>query len=165
MKYLFITGIPAAGKSFLARNVANKTGYLHVDIDKLGEEIFREPKLKAWVDYFWKLDEEKYFLETSCEDRWLDLVKQSEAFWPTIERKIQDVVASDKPAIFEGVNLLPHLTSKSFNFPGFCILGNSLEKIFERNKKDPRWGKTEKLQRMEVEDFFNCERPKYKQEL
>jgi len=45
-----------------------------------------------------------------------------------------------------------------------CLLGKSFEEVFERNKKDPRWGNTEELQKLEAEMFFNVERPNYKQE-
>ncbi|CAN5345584.1 hypothetical protein BH10PAT1_BH10PAT1_7330 [soil metagenome] len=164
MKYVFITGIPTAGKSYLAKKISEKTGCLHIDIDKWREEMAKDPKLERWVNFYWNVDEEKYLLEKTCDERWSDLTKQSETFWPTIENKIKEIVKSNKPAIFEGVNVLPHLAIKSFDFPGFCILGNSFEEIFERNKQSPRWGNTEKLQRMEAKDFFNCERLKYKAE-
>ncbi|MDA1317545.1 MAG: AAA family ATPase [bacterium] len=39
MKYLFISGIPTAGKSYLAERVAQKTNSLHIDIDDLREEM------------------------------------------------------------------------------------------------------------------------------
>ena len=58
-----------------------------------------------------------------------------------------------KSAIFEGVNILPHLAHCDLNFKGIILLGESFEVILERNKKDPRWGQTEELQKKEAEKY------------
>ncbi len=162
--YIFIGGIPASGKSYLARKIAEKTGALHLDTDTLRKEMSEDPVLKYWVDFFWNQDEEKYLTKTSCEDHWQNLVKQSESFWPTILKRIKEVMASNKSAIFEGVNILPHLAKKDLNFPGIYLLGDSFEQILERNKKNPRWGNTEKFQELEAKLFFECDGEKYKEE-
>lgn len=164
MSHVFISGIPTSGKSYLARKIAEKTGAFHLDTDTLRREMSEDPALKYWVDFFWNQDEEEYLTNTSCKDHWQNLVKQSENFWPTILKRIKEVMRTNKSAIFEGVNILPHLANKDLNFPGVYLLGESFEQILERNKKNPRWGQTEQLQRLEAELFFNCERPKYKAE-
>lgn len=164
MPYIFISGIPASGKSFLAKKVAQKTGAFHLDTDTLREEMSKDPKIEPWVNFYWNQDEEKYLKETSCEEQWSNLIRQSEAFWPTILEKIKEVKKSHQIAIFESVNILPHLAAKDLDFPGIVLLGESFEQIFERNKKNPRWGSTEDLQRLEAEIFFNCERENYKKE-
>lgn len=162
--YVFIGGIPASGKSYLAKKVAKETGAFHLDLDTLRKEMAKNPKLEYWVNFFWNKEEEKYLSETSFEEHWQNLVKQSEAFWPTILDKVKEVMSIHKSAIFEGVNILPHLAKKDFNFLGIFLLGEYFEQIFTRNKQNPRWGKTEQLQRLEAELFFNCERLKYKDE-
>ena len=164
MRYAFIGGIPASGKSHLAEKIAKTTGVLHVAIDNWREEIRGDSKLKPWVNFFRDKNEEEYWKITHCEKHWENLTDQSEAFWPIIKRRIDDVVKSGKDAIFEGVNLLPHLVANDFRFPAIFLLGESFEKVFARNKRDPRWGQTEILQRKEAEIFFFCERPLYKQE-
>lgn len=164
MSYVFIGGIPASGKSYLAEKLFRQTGALHVDIDKLKGGMAENPKLTSWVNFFWNQDEEKYLKETSCDKHWQNLVKQSEAFWSTILRKVEEVKSSNSSAIFEGVNILPHLAARDFDFPGIYLLGKSFEEIFERNTKNPRWGKTKELQRKEAELFFYCGRLKYKEE-
>lgn len=162
--YIFIGGIPASGKSYLAKKVAEKTGAFHLNLDTLRAEMTSDSKLKYWVDFFFNQNEEKYLKEVSCENHWQNLVAQSEAFWPTILNKVREITGSYQSVIIEGVNILPHLAKKDFNFPGIFLLGDSFEQILERNKKNPRWGKTEELQKKEAELFFNCERLKYKQE-
>lgn len=162
--YIFIGGTPASGKTYLAKKVAEKVGAFHFDLDTLRQEMSKDPKLEYWVNFFFNLDEEKYLKETSCEDHWKNLVGQSEAFWPTILNKVKETIQTHKSAIFEGVNILPHLAKKDFSFPGIFLLGESFDQIFERNKQNPRWGQTEELQRQEAELFFNCDRPKYKEE-
>ena len=164
MKYAFISGIPASGKSYLAAKVAKVVGALHIEIDELREEMGKDSELKKWAMFFWNKNEEKYWQNTSCEQQWENLKNQSEAFWPTVLKKVKEIQESGKLAIFEGVNILPHLAAKDLQFPGIILLGSSLENIFERNKKEPRWGKTEELQRMEAEGFYDCERPRYKAE-
>lgn len=164
MSYAFISGIPAAGKSFLAKKIVDKTGAFHLDIDTLREVIERDPQIEPWVNFYWNQDEKKYLTEVSYEEQWKNFVQQSEAFWPTILKKIKEVQSSHKSAIFEGVNILPHLAAKDLDFSGIYLLGESVEQIFERNKKVPRWGSTEELQRLEAETFFNGERPNYKRE-
>lgn len=164
MKYIFIGGIPTSGKSFLAEKIAKAKNMAYVDIDAWRQEMEKNPDLEPWVNFYWKLNEKEYFKNTSCNEQWANLKNQSEALWPEIKYRINKIIKSRKPTIFEGVNLLPHLVKRDFKFPGIFLLGKSLEETLERNKKDPRWGKTEELQKMEAESFFFCERIHYKQE-
>lgn len=164
MNNVFIGGIPASGKSYMAKKVAQQFGLLYAGIDDLRSIMGKDPKLEPWVNFYWNLDEEKYYRETNTQTQWKNLVSQSEAFWPIIKKKIEEVIAKGKPAIFEGVNILPHLIAQDFNFPGVYLLGESEEEIFKRIKKEPRWGETEELQKAEAKTFFNFERPKYKEE-
>ncbi len=164
MSYVFIGGIPASGKSLLAKKVAAKTQVFHLDIDTLREEMSKDIDLEPWVNFYNNQDEIEYLTETSCEEKWSNLVKQSEAFWPFILKKINEIKQTHKSAIFEAVNILPHLASRDLDFRGIFLLGESLEQIFERIKKNPRWGETEELQRLEAGVFFNCERKNYKRE-
>lgn len=163
MAHAFITGIPAAGKSFIAEKIAREHGIRHIDTDSFRGEMERGPKLESWVNYFWNTNEGEYF-KKPCEERWKDNVNQSEAFWPFISQKVKEIMKSDQSAIFEGVNLLPHIVSRDFDFPGIVLLGESFETIFERNRKNPRWGRTEELQKKEAESFFFCEGEQYKKE-
>lgn len=164
MNYAFVSGIPASGKSYLAAKIAMTTGILHIEIDEWREEMKSDPELRKWVDFFWNQDEEEYWRVTSCDQQWDNLRGQSEALWPTILKRIEEIRKSGKHAIFEGVNILPHLAYRDLDFKGIILLGESFEFILERNKKDPRWGKSEELQIKEAEAFWNCERLKYKQE-
>ena len=161
MKYIFISGIPASGKSYLAAKVAKEVDALHIEIDDLREEMRNDMELRKWVDFFWNQDEIEYWKNTGCNQQWENLKKQSEAFFPAILKRVREVQESGKPAIFEGVNILPHLAAGILQFSGIVLIGDSFEDIFERNKKEPRWGKTEELQRKEAEAFYNCERPRY----
>lgn len=164
IKFAFVSGIPASGKSFLSSKVAKALVIPHIEIDNWREVMRGEPRLKEWVDFFWNKDEEEYLTTTTCDDSWENLNRQSEALWPEILKGINEVIKSEKSAIFEGVNILPRLAYRDLKFPGLVLLGDSLEAIFERNKKEPRWGLTEELQRKEAELFFYCERPQYKRE-
>ncbi len=163
MKHVFISGIPASGKSYLATKVARTTGMLHFKVDDWREK-FRKDKHANWVDFFWNKNEAEYWENIDCKKHWENIVKQSEALWPEIVNEIGKVIKLGKPAIFEGVNILPHLAHKDLNFNGIFLLGESLETILERNKQDPRWGQTEELQKKEANVFFYCEGLKYKEE-
>jgi adenylate kinase len=164
MKCVFISGIPASGKSYLAAKLAKETGARHVRIDDLRDEMGTDPELKKWTDFYWNQDEKEYWRVTSCDQQWENLKKQSEAFWPIIQKRIKAIRESGESTIFEGVNILPHLAHKDLDFGGVVLLGESFDVILERNRRDPRWGKTDELQTKEAEAFWNCERPRYKSE-
>ncbi|TSC71514.1 MAG: Uncharacterized protein G01um101448_1152 [Parcubacteria group bacterium Gr01-1014_48] len=164
LKHTFISGIPTSGKSFLAAKIAREHHVFHVDMDELRVKMAKDSELKKWVEFFADQDEEQYWKSTNCEQDWQNLVRQSEAFWPTFLKKISDVIAEGKPAVFESVNILPHLAKRDLSFPGIYLLGESFGVTFQRNKEDSRWGKTKALQQKEAEMFFYCEGEMYHKE-
>jgi dephospho-CoA kinase len=167
MNYLFITGTPASGKSTLAQKIAEAKGWQHIDVDNWRGEMWNDPTIRPWVDLFKDKDEAEYWATTSPEEDFQNLVNQSEAFWPVILRKINEIVDQGKPAIFEAVNILPHLAKKDLPFEGIVLINTSSETIFERLKEDPRWGETEELQKIESQrfveeaEFYKIEAEKY----
>jgi dephospho-CoA kinase len=162
-KRIFITGIPTSGKSYLAKRLAEMTGGEVVSTDNMREEMSKDPQYKKWVDFYLDKDEKEYYTTTSPEEQWKNLVNQSEALWSFIINRINSY-NSDKPIIFEGVNILPHLAKRDLPFSGVVLIGKSKEDIFDRVKKDPRWGNTEELWNLETNSFFEVERPRYKEE-
>lgn len=120
--------------------------------------------LSKWVNFFRDQDEKEYWEKTDCEQHWLNIKKQAEAFWPSYQKKINEIVSSDVPAIFEGVSILPHLAAKHLNFKGIYLINNSVEEVFDRIKVEPRCGKTKNLQKIEAEAFVKCDGVMYKKE-
>jgi adenylate kinase len=161
---LLITGIPASGKSYLAKKLAEETGAIVVHLDDVRQELSKDPKYTDAVNFYLNQDEEKYYTETTDEQRWQDLVNQSETLWPAFAKEINKYKDSEKPVIFECVNLLPHIVKANSDLPLVVLIGDGYENILKRNKKDPRWGNTEYLQELEAKNFFYTERPKYKSE-
>ncbi len=164
MKYLFISGIPTSGKSYLAKKIAQENNILHVNLDDLRIPMLKDSNLEPWVNFFWNKDEKTYWETVSPQEHWGNLVSQSEAFWPTVLKKIREIQKSKQSAIFEGVNILPHLAHQDLDFPGIVLIGESEEKVFERCNKNPRWGQTEELQKQEAKWFFVHEGSRYKEE-
>lgn len=164
MKYAFITGIPAAGKSTLARKIADAMSIQYIAIDAWRREMKKDSKLSKWVNFFWNQDEKMYWRNINYEQHMENLKNQSEAFWHNVLFKIKEIQKFDKGAIFEGVNILPHLAKKDLDFGGIALLGESFEQILERNIQDPRWGRTEELITAQAKAFWNWERPWYKNE-
>ncbi len=164
MNFAFISGIPASGKSYLANKVSKEIGIEYISIDNWREDMRSDSELKKWVEFFRNQNEEKYWHNTNCEQQWQNLKMQSEAIWPSILARINDIKNSGKATIFEGVNILPHLAAQDLDFGGIVLLGESFEQNLERNKLDPRWGDTEELQIQESEAFWKCERPRYEKE-
>lgn len=163
-KRIFITGIPTAGKSYLAKKLAEKVDGICVSIDHFREELTKDERYKKWVNFYLDQDEYTYYTTTTHQEQWVNLVKQSEGFWPGVLAKVKKYDKEDKPVIFEGVNILPYLAHKDLQIPGIAIIGRSFDETLERNKKEPRWGTTEELQKLESDAFFNGERPYYKEE-
>lgn len=165
-KRLFITGIPTAGKSYLAKKLSKATDGVAVCLDIYREELAKDERYKKWVNFYFDLDEEKYFTEQTPEELLSnqDLIDQSEALWPAFLEKIKTYENETRPVIFECVNMLPHLAKRDLDFPGIVLLGPSYEDILRRNIEDPRWGKTLRLQELEAKSFWEIERPFYKEE-
>ncbi|KKT42263.1 hypothetical protein A2W54_02915 [Candidatus Giovannonibacteria bacterium RIFCSPHIGHO2_02_43_13] len=163
-KKIFITGIPTAGKSYLAKRITDELGGKSISTDDLREKLENDPKYEPWVNFYLNQDEKIYYTSTNHDQQWQNLVRQSEALWPGILEILDKSVSNEKMVIFEGVNILPHLAKRDLKFPGIVLIGKSFDETFERNKKDPRWGKTEELQKLEAEAFFYGERPHYKEE-
>lgn len=163
-KRLFIAGIPTAGKSYLAEKLANAVGGIAVLFDDFREILEEEGKYKKWARFYLDQDEKEYLINTSADDKWKNLVLQSEALWPAFLEEIDKYKDETKPVIFECVNLLPRLVRKDLDFPGIVLVGKSLEETLRRNKLEPRWGNTEELQVLEAKMFFEEERPHYIQE-
>lgn len=161
---VFIGGIPASGKSFLATKLAVELGIPHIEIDALREEMRKDVVLRPWADFFWDKDEEKYLQTVSCEENCENIKKQSEAFWPTVLRHVRDAQKLGKGVIVEGVNIIPAFAKRDFDFGGVFLLGESFEEVLRRNRERPRWGNTEELQCKEAELFYRCERIMYKRE-
>lgn len=163
-KKIFITGIPTGGKSYLARKLAEATGGISCTLDDFREGLAEDPVYKKWTNFYLDKDEEEYLTKTSAEQKWNDLVAQSEGLWPAVAKEIEKYRNETKPVIFESVNLLPHIAKAHLFFPGVVLIGKSFEETLNRNKQSPRWGNTEKLQELEAKNFFNDERPRYKAE-
>ncbi len=163
-KRLSITGIPTAGKSYLAERLAEVVRGIPVHLDDLREELSKNPEYRTWTEFYWDKDEATYYRDVSEENQWQDLVAQSEGLWPPFLQKIRSYENEARPVIFESVNLLPHLVARDLDMPMVVLVGISFEEVFKRNKKDPRWGNTEELQRIEAKGFFEEDRPRYKAE-
>ena len=163
-KQLFITGIPTAGKSYLAKKIAEEVGGICVSVDDMREELSKDERYKKWVNYYLDQDEYIYYTTTNYDEQWKNLRAQSEGFWPGILARLVQYADEDRPIIFEGVNILPHLAHRDLQIPGIAIIGRSLEETLERNMREPRWGATEELQKLETDAFFNGERPHYKED-
>lgn len=159
---IFITGIPTAGKSYLAKKLAEAVGGVCVSIDDVRQELVKDEKYKKWVNFYIDQDEYTYYTTTTYDEQWKNLVAQSEGFWPGILARLAQYADDDRPVIFEGVSILPHLACRDLQISGIVIIGQSLEETLDRNKKEPRWGATEELQKLEADAFFNGERPHYK---
>lgn len=151
--YAFIGGTSAAGKTYLANEFAKNSGLniRVVSIDHLRKQFAKDPKLEYWVNVLWNKNEEEYWESISYKEDIGNLIKQSEAFWPRILEVVREIKKKHEHVIFEAVNIQPHLAKKDLDFPGFFLINEDKQVLLERFKKSPRWGKTEKLQRREIE--------------
>lgn len=151
--YAFVGGTSAAGKTYIAKKFAKSSGLpIHVvSIDDLRREFAKDPQLKYWVDILWNKNEEEYWKTITYEKDIENLVKQSEAFWPRILEVVNRTKRLHEHAIFETINFQPHLAKRDLNFPGFFLINEDKQTLLDRFKEAPRWGKTRKLQKTEIE--------------
>ena len=148
----------------MAKELAQKIGGIAVAFDNVRQNFSNDERYKQWVMFYFNKNEYEYLTQTSPDDIWNNLVKQSEALFPIFAEEIKKYQNETCPIIFECVNLLPHIAKRELYFPGLVMLGDSFETILDHNKKDPRWGKTEELQKLEAKEFFYIQRPWYKAE-
>ncbi len=59
---------------------------------------------------------------------------------------------------------MPHLAHQDLDFHGIVLLGDSEQIVLERCRKNPRWGKTDELQKKEAKWFFVHEGTIYRKE-
>jgi 2-phosphoglycerate kinase len=161
-KRLVITGIPTIGKTSLAKRLAEAVGGIFVSGDDIRHELKSDPRF-ADAASFWK-DKNKrtYYITTSYNKQWKNLVAQSEQLWEGILEKINTFKDEERPVVFEGVTLLPHLVHKDLDFPCIVMVGATLEDVVEKNKERPVWENTE----LELQSaaFFLGDQPYYKAE-
>lgn len=157
--YAFIGGTPSAGKSYIAKKFIKESGLPieYVEIDSFRKDFAKNPELDKWVKVFSSKDELKYWNEVTPEEHLKNLISQSEAFWPEIVKIVNEVKNNSEHAIFEAVNLLPHLVHKDFDFPGFFLVEENMETLLKRLNSNPKWGETSKKQRLEAKFFIQWE--------
>jgi len=176
---LFITGIPTAGKSYLARKLLRETGGYCLETDNLRDDLAKDPEYSEWARFFKEENECSYYMNNDVEEQWNMLLEHHERLWPGVLKKIRDYesgriplksrlasvcrkpIVQSRPLIFEGINLLPHLARKDLDFPGIVLIGKSLEEVKERNRMNPRWGSSERMIEMGARAFWFVERPHY----
>lgn len=158
---IFITGIPTAGKSHLGRMLAAATEGVHVSIDKMRDAPSQTAEFYKWTNFYLDQDEYSYYSRNDYDVEWQNLVRQSEGIWPGILAQMHAYDDEPRPVIFEGVNILPHLARRDLSMPGIAIVGRSYEDVVERLALEARWGRTQELQAMEADAFWNGERPRY----
>lgn len=176
---ILITGIPTAGKSYLSHKLVRETGAYYLEADVLRDKLADDPRYHPWTNFYWDRDEREYYSQNGYETQWQNLVSQSEALWPAFRERILAYQCGWVPLktwigahlrcrrrpqpllLAEGVNLLPHLTRRDFDFPGIVIVGRSRQDILDRLALSPRWGKTRELQELEADAFWYGERPRY----
>lgn len=176
---IFITGIPTAGKSYLARRLVRETGGICLETDNLWETLAQDSRYRPGASFFLSADRSVSFADRDYETQWQILVRHHEQVWPGILDKIRDyelgriplkskiaarlrkLFDAQRPLIFEGASLLPHLARRDLPFPGIVLIGRSFQDVLDRNREKPRWGASEKLQRLSAHSFWHVHRPHY----
>ena len=155
MNSVFIGGVPAAGKSFLADKISKKYGINHVEVDKIRGAIDKL-ELTQWVNYFRDQDPEEYWQKTKSKEHCQNVIKQTEMLWPEMLNSIKTILEKGETTIFESRNFLPHLV-KDLSIPGIFILPESIDILRVRNKIRPRWIKEGIDLQESLLEAFMCE--------
>lgn len=157
--FAFIGGTPAAGKSYLARKFIEKSKLKieYIEMDTLREKFARDPALDYWVKFLESKDELKYWNKVTAKEHLDNMIAQSEAFWPEIVKKVKSIQRNNEHAIFEAVNILPHLAYKDFDFPGLFLVQDDVNELRKRLETNPRWGESKELIELEAKFFTEWE--------
>ena len=163
MPYAFIGGVPMAGKSHLAKLIAEKYGIMHIQTDDIRKN-FKDPKLVKWVRSFYNQNPDTYWQKITHKQHYEQVKKQSEELWPAIVKEINNYKKKYKTIIFEGRTILPCLASSNLNFPGVYLIAKSFKQILERNNERPRWVKDKEFQYKLAECLYFYENKKLVEE-
>lgn len=153
--YVFVGGTPAAGKTVTTLEFVknSKLPIHHVGIDDFRKEWSTNPELAYWVNFLWNKNEEEYWNSTSYEEYTSHLTSQAEAFWPYVKKIVEETKQNHTNAIFEGVNLLPHLVKEYTADKALFLIQEDENVVWERIKKAPRWGNADHLKKLEAHFF------------
>jgi 2-phosphoglycerate kinase len=151
MPHVFIGGVPAAGKTTLAKKLAYETGAKLYSIDSWRDEVRDHPHYGKAVKFFSDQDEDLYWQQHKPVDYWNHLVWQAETLWPHFEQKIANYSPNDH-IIFEGVYILPHL-AKSSKLQGVYLVCEDEQILYDRIRRVNRWGNLEHQLRTEAKYF------------
>jgi 2-phosphoglycerate kinase len=157
--YTFIGGTPAAGKSTLARKVADSldSSFQIIGTDDIRDQLLSIPKYEKWVNIYWNMDEKDFMSQKTCTEKMDVLVAQSEALFPPILDFFNTKMKEYENIIFEGVTLLPHLARKHLPFEGIYLVIEDRGELLKRLKEDNRWGNTDEMHKLEADYFLDCE--------
>jgi hypothetical protein len=62
--------------------------------------LSKDEKYKKWIHFYLDQDEHTYYTNTTFDEQWNNLVNQSEALWPAILNKINELFFSSKPVYY-----------------------------------------------------------------
>ncbi len=157
-----ITGIPTAGKSTLAQNIADETNGIVLATDVIRKELVTNPIYEPWVNFYREKDPYEYYTNTNPKEQWKTLYDQSVNIWPGILEVINHYKDEQKLVIVEGVSALPELIHRDLGWPCLVLVNNSLEETHRRNKIKPRWGiKDPETLLLNSKGFYSIEGPEY----
>ena len=96
---LFITGIPTAGKSYLAKKLAAEVGGICVSVDDIREGLAEDERYRKWVNFYLDKNEFEYYSKSTPDELWADLVAQCEGLWSATLQKISEYENEERPVI------------------------------------------------------------------
>lgn len=73
---IFITGIPTAGKTYLANKIVRTTGGFCLETDTLRDALVKKPEYNKWADFFDKEAEQYgYKIFEDADEAYAEIVK------------------------------------------------------------------------------------------
>lgn len=163
---IILTGTSTAGKSTLAKKLAQETGARRVSADGMRVRLYRDndygPAARFYAD---QPCQKKYFESTNPEVRWEHLRRQSRKLWMAMYMQfVCGYRISPGPVVFEGVNLLPNIVSEDLRgIPIVAVVCDDEETILARLAEKPRWGTTPNLQALEARQIAREQAPRYRE--
>lgn len=117
---ILIGGAPCAGKSTLAKALADERNVTWASTDDLREVVQKKPQAQHHYPLLFsnsKITAEKYWKDHEPQDVLQLENDQGQELWPTLEKAI----VNNQYGILEGVSILPALVWKSFGHTIQCI--------------------------------------------
>ena len=145
-KVILIGGSSATGKSFLAKQLAEKYKISVIEVDDIRIALQSKLKPADFPDLFFFLENINYLTDNSINFLISKLESVGVEIWPALNALIDKHITCNEPVIFEGDGIIPKLVaSRNRESIKSIFIYDEKENILQKELKRQRGGVNQNL--------------------